>query len=257
MGYHGVDVNGGVVFLAVPYAVVPPCVDLSLVADACPSPPFPHRACRSLTEPVRRIPHGRSATTFCMEARPREVDGDSLGDMLETAIAPRPVAWISTVGADGEPNLAPYAQVMPVSIEPPVVAFAALPGENGIKDTPKNADEAGCFVVNAVTEDGLSAVRETASSGGDEFKSAGVGMEEAETVEAPRVSNSPVHIECRTAEVQEVGPGPSSLVLGDVELFRFDDSVVTDGSPDPGEACGIGYVTNLQFVKPGIVDGRN
>lgn len=162
-------------------------------------------------------------------------------------VAPRPIGWISTWGpeVDGarQPNLAPYSFFNAVSYVPPQVIFS--PGDRGTEDAPSpkdslaNVERTGCFVANLVTWDLREPMNMTSAECPpevNEFELAGLTAEDAELVDAPRVKESPVNLECRLVGTMptKTRPGVTGnvIVLGEVVGIRIDDSVLTDGMVD-------------------------
>ena len=165
---------------------------------------------------------------------PHEVYG-----LLISAIVPRPIALVSTTDGRGGHTLAPFSFFMGVASAPPTVAFSLVRRREGNKkDTLRNVEETGVFVVNVVTER-IAAAMNLASTdapyGHDEFALAGLTPLPAERVASPRVAESPLHLECRLERVVEVGTQPAYLVLGEVVLFHVAEEVLTDGRIDPAK----------------------
>ncbi len=154
-------------------------------------------------------------------------------------VAPRPIGWISSYGPDGEPNLAPYSFFNGVGYSPPQVIFSA--GARGAgeeataKDSLANVERTGCFVANLVTWDLREAMNITSAECPpevNEFELAGLTMEEAQMVAAPRVKESPVHFECELVDIfptkSRDGTSPNMIVLGEVVGIHIDESVITE-----------------------------
>ena len=133
--------------------------------------------------------------------------------MLTSLVVPRPIAWVSTVDADGRGNLAPHSFFTVASGRPPVVLFSSL----GRKDTVRNIEATGEFVVNFSSESLLEQVNDSSAPfehGDDEAEQLGIETEPSETVAPPRVAASPASIECRLrpdrrgrARVRRLRPG--------------------------------------------------
>ena len=133
--------------------------------------------------------------------------------LLTGLVVPRPIAWVSTRSAAGVPNVAPHSYHNVVSTDPPVVHFTS----SGVKDTLANVRATGAFVLNVVSEALLEAMNATAADlhpEEDEARWAGLALERAATVDAPRVAAAPAHLECTLREELVIGNG--HLVLGDV-----------------------------------------
>jgi flavin reductase (DIM6/NTAB) family NADH-FMN oxidoreductase RutF len=155
--------------------------------------------------------------------------------LLIGCIVPRPIAWVSTVGADGVNNVAPFSFFMGVCNNPPTLAFSVGPRAGasetrpvGTKDTVRNLEATGDFVVNVV--DDTLAEQMNLTSGEyppevDEFQVAGLTATASVKVRAPRVREAPISLECRVAQILRVGRGPHSLVLGEIVYFHLRDDL--------------------------------
>src|SRR5690242_11589126 len=88
-----------------------------------------------------------------MELDPRTMKYESTYKLLIGCVVPRPIAWVSTVGPDGVNNLAPFSFFMGVCGDPPTIAFSSGPRARDRKDTVRNAEHTGDFVVNVVDDD--------------------------------------------------------------------------------------------------------
>ncbi len=160
-------------------------------------------------------------------------------DPFTSLIVPRPVGWITTVGADGLVNLAPYSFFNAVVRSPPVVAFAA----NGLtrggeqKDTIQHLRRHGEFVVNIATvalcDPMVTTARELPAMT-SEVTAAGLSLLPGRVVSVPRIAESPAHLECRLHAIQEL-PGPAGrnwLVIGHVVGIHIRHELFTDGRVD-------------------------
>ena len=154
-------------------------------------------------------------------------------------VAPRPIGWISTYGPGGEPNLAPYSFFNAVSYVPPQVIFSAGARGKGddatAKDSLANVERTGCFVANLVTwnlREQMNLTSAECPPDVNEFELAGLTVEEAQLVEAPRVKETPVHFECELVQTIETkardGYAPNVIVLGEVVGVQIDESVITE-----------------------------
>lgn len=149
--------------------------------------------------------------------------------LLTSIVVPRPIAWISTLSADGVGNLAPHSFFGVASANPPMVTFTSV----GHKDTVRNVRETGEFVISTSTEPMMHAVNMTSAPFGpdvDEAVAVDVEMAPSTAVAPPRVAASPASLECAVHQIHEIGD--SVLVIGRVLLVTADDAVVVDGLPD-------------------------
>lgn len=160
---------------------------------------------------------------------PAVMDPGSFYPVLTASVVPRPIAWVSTLSDDGVPNLAPYSFFTVSSAAPPVVQFTSVTR----KDTLRNVEATGEFVINLATEPMVAEVNASSAPyepGTDEFAVLGVVAEPSERVRPPRVADSPIAIECRLREVIEVGS--SFVVMGDVLAVAVrPDALADDGLP--------------------------
>jgi flavin reductase (DIM6/NTAB) family NADH-FMN oxidoreductase RutF len=152
---------------------------------------------------------------------PRKNDHGQAHDPFKSCVVPRPIGWISTVGADGVANLAPYSQFQNLTFDPPYVMFAANQKTDGRrKDSVVNAEQSGEFVYNMATYElreamNLSAQQVPAEV--DEFELAGVTKVASNLVKAPRVAESPVQFECRYHQTIRL-PGNGSMGTVDIVI---------------------------------------
>lgn len=124
-------------------------------------------------------------------------------------LAPRPIALITTVDKQGRINAAPMSFVMPVEMEPPIIALST--GYDG--DTYRNIRETGEFVVNPVTEEIKKQVWICGKSfprGVNELEKAGLHWEPSEKVKPPRVVECPANFECKLDWTHD---GPEYVVV--------------------------------------------
>lgn len=149
---------------------------------------------------------------------------------LTATVVPRPIAWVTSLSADGVLNLAPHSFFTVASAEPPVVAFTSV----GTKDTLRNIRATGEFVVN-LTPRGLTEQVNVTSTNFpadvDELAEVGLTRQASDLVAPPRVAESPVAIECVSEGERDFGR--SVMVFGRVVNLSVRRSVMAeDGLPD-------------------------
>ncbi len=153
-------------------------------------------------------------------------------------VTPRPIGWISTRGADGSDNLAPYSFFNAVAYEPPQVMFAstsAKPDRDGTKDTVANIQETGVFVVNIVSYALRGAMNQTSGpwpKETDEFADANLIKAQAETVNCARVATAPAALECRLTQIVQLPGAHNIAVFGEVTGVHIADDILRDGLID-------------------------
>lgn len=135
---------------------------------------------------------------------PAVMGGRAFYRLLTSVVVPRPIAWVSTVSADGVDNLAPHSFFTVASVNPPMVSFTSV----GEKDSLRNIRQTGEFVISLAPEELFEAVNATGTgfpAGVSEFDAAGIAREPSAAVRPPRVAGSPVALECRLHEIHPVG----------------------------------------------------
>jgi flavin reductase (DIM6/NTAB) family NADH-FMN oxidoreductase RutF len=169
---------------------------------------------------------------------------------LISAVIPRPIAFVSTVGADGGLNLAPFSYFNAIASEPPLITISINAREDDPKDTLRNIRETKEFVVNIVSEALLDAMVHTAGEWPrttSEFGPSGLTAAPSERVKPPYVVESPLQLECTL--YREIELGNSFLVVGEVVFARASDDVLTEGRIDPEKLKPIGRLGG-EFYAP-------
>jgi flavin reductase (DIM6/NTAB) family NADH-FMN oxidoreductase RutF len=148
--------------------------------------------------------------------------------LLASVVVPRPIALVSTLGAGGAVNAAPYSFFNMVGSSPPAVVLGIGSKEPGTpKDTRANIERTGEFVVNLVHYDLADAMNLCAiefPAGESELRHAGLTASASVRIAAPRLAEARVSLECRLHSVVEVGD--NKIVLGQVVFLHIDDEFV-------------------------------
>jgi flavin reductase (DIM6/NTAB) family NADH-FMN oxidoreductase RutF len=170
---------------------------------------------------------------------PAALTRSELAELVTGLVAPRPIAWVSTLSPDGRHNLAPFSFFNAFSTAPPTLAFGPGSRDGIAKDSLRNIRESGEFVVNVVTEE--LAMRANATSAEfsehvDEWEVARVVPVASEDVRPPRVAQSPAAFECRVVTIVDLGNPDhptNSIVIGRVTRIHVDERALNGGAPDP------------------------
>jgi flavin reductase (DIM6/NTAB) family NADH-FMN oxidoreductase RutF len=157
------------------------------------------------------------------------------------AVAPRPIALVSTVDADGNPNLSPFSFFNVFSANPPIAIFspARRGRDNTTKHTYENAKIHKECVINIVNFDMVQQMSLSSTEypkGVNEFIKSGFTPIDSEVVKPPRVMESPVQLECIIKEVIELGSegGAGNLIVSEVVRIHINENVLDDnGKIDP------------------------
>lgn len=172
--------------------------------------------------------------------------------LLTGLVVPRPIAWVSTVSAEGALNLAPHSYFNAVAGDPPHVMFSST----GVKDTLRNVIATREFVVNLVSMDQVEKMNFTATdfpADEDEFAWADIAQAPSSRVRPPRVQAAKAHLECKLATIVPVGN--SSVVIGEVVHIHVDPAVWRQGRVDPAlldpvcRLSGSGYARLGEIFK--------
>jgi flavin reductase (DIM6/NTAB) family NADH-FMN oxidoreductase RutF len=163
-------------------------------------------------------------------------------DPFRSLVVPRPIAWITSRSLAGVVNLAPYSHFNICAVQPPAVMFAAGTGRgtDPRKDSQRNAEETGEFVVNVATFDlreqmNLSSAETPATV--SEVPLVGLSLVPSRIVQAPRIAESPVQLECKhlmtvSLPCERPGEPRNAMVIGQVVGIHISDAVLTDGFVD-------------------------
>jgi flavin reductase (DIM6/NTAB) family NADH-FMN oxidoreductase RutF len=172
---------------------------------------------------------------------PAEIATKDLHQFILGAVAPRPIAFASTLSADGVPNLAPYSFFNAFSSNPPILIFSSnrRVSNNTTKDTLKNVEDTGEVVINVVPhrivrQMALCSVEYGAEV--NEFEKAGFTPLPSEKVRPFRVAESPVHMECKVEKILPLGEkgGAGNLIICNIVLMHIAEEVLNDkGRIDP------------------------
>ncbi|MCW2635269.1 MAG: flavin reductase domain protein FMN-binding protein [Blastococcus sp.] len=148
--------------------------------------------------------------------------------VLNSVVVPRPIAWVCSRSADGVLNLAPHSFYTVACVDPPVVQFTSV----GRKDSLRNVEATREFTVSLAPESLFEQVNATGTdfpAGLSEADEVGVRLEPSERVGVPRVSLSPVAVECELHSTIRLGD--STVVFGRVVHISAWESAVRDGRP--------------------------
>ena len=166
----------------------------------------------------------------------RPADGHGLPhNPFNALVSPRPIGWISTRGADGSENLAPYSFFNAVAYVPPQVMFAstgAKADRDNTKDSIANIRETGVFCANVVSRALLHAMNTTSGPWPkevDEFSMAGLERADCETIACSRVTAAPAALECRVTQIIPLQGKANTLVLGEVTGIHLHPDCLIDG----------------------------
>ena len=218
-----------------------------------------------------------------MDTRPSELPYAEFYRILISSVAPRPIAWVSTMDREGRLNLAPFSFFNAISGRPPLLVVspglrrlpAAADGaaphapsvqepsfqepgfqEPGFqeKDTLRNIRETKEFVVNVVTYDLAQAMNVTSGEydpSVNEFELARLTPRPSKLVRPPAVADSPVNFECKLRQILDFADPPygNSLVIGEIVSVHVKEAHLKDGRLDPDSLDLIGRMGGNQYSR--------
>ena len=220
-----------------------------------------------------------------MIIRPADLPIPKLQAYLQSAVSPRPIAFVSSIDAQGNVNLSPFSFFNMFSMNPPILVFSPSRRvrNNTTKHTLENVVEVDEVVINIVN---YNMVQQTSlascefAKGVNEFVKSGFTEVKSDLVKPPRVGESPVSFECKVKQVIPLGTegGAGNLVICEVLLMHIHDSVLDENNmidpykldavarmgqnyysrasgdsvfvvPKPNEKIGIGYDLLPEKIK--------
>jgi flavin reductase (DIM6/NTAB) family NADH-FMN oxidoreductase RutF len=197
-----------------------------------------------------------------MDVRPSDLPHSEFYRLLITSVAPRPIAWVSTLSAAGQPNLAPFSFFNAICGKPPLLAFAPglrMRGEGETtrgetKDTLRNVRDTEEFVVNVVTYEVAEAMNITSGeydASINEFELAKVTPRASRVVKPPHVAESPINFECKVYQILDFSSPPhgGSLVIGEIVSIHVDEANLKDGRIDANSLDLVGRMGGLQYSR--------
>lgn len=166
---------------------------------------------------------------------PKQVSPAQLQGYLQSAVAPRPIAFASTIDANGKPNLSPFSFFNVFSSNPPVLVFspARRVRDNTTKHTLENCKQTKQVVINVVN---YAIVQQASLSsteypeGVNEFVKSGLTMLPSDIVKPYRVAESPVQFECKVNDIIALGEngGAGNLVICEVVKIHVDENILDE-----------------------------
>jgi flavin reductase (DIM6/NTAB) family NADH-FMN oxidoreductase RutF len=190
---------------------------------------------------------------------PADYEPRQVYKLMTGIIVPRPVALVSTVDRNGMHNLAPFSFFTGVGSNPPTVLFCPSVRARGAaadirKDTLRNVEETGEFVINAVSDEIAAAANATAAEVPpevDEFVLSGLTPQPSEVVRPSRVAESPAQMECKLLQVIYTSrePGGGVVVLGEIVRFHLRANLVDNFRIDPAGLDAVGRMAGNTWAR--------
>ena len=197
---------------------------------------------------------------FVMKMRtitPGKIATRDLHQFIVGSIAPRPIAFVSTMNEEGQPNLAPYSFFNAFSSNPPILVFSSnrRVSNNTTKDTLHNVQKTGEAVINIVNHD---IVRQMTIASIEfptqisEFDKTGLTPLASDIVKPFRVAESPIHLECKVQDIITLGEegGAGHLVICQVVRLHVNEAIIDDNDRiDPQKLDAMGRLGRSYYVR--------
>lgn len=191
-----------------------------------------------------------------MQFDPKTLTEQATYKLLAGSVLPRPIAWVSTTSTDGAVNAAPYSFFNVMASDPPLLGFAISEKAGRKKDTMANIEATGEFVVNIVPTRLAEQMNQTAAEyapGVNELDAVGLTTVPSVMVKAPRIAESPIHMECRLRQIVDLGAN-YTWVVGEVVLFHVEDDLVMErGRIDLEKLAPLGRMIGNSYVRGGEI----
>ena len=176
--------------------------------------------------------------------------------LLSSTILPRPIAFVTSMNADGQANAAPFSFFNAMGYAPPVVVLGFSPNPDGSqKDTPNNIMETREFVVNLVDEPLAAQMNITAATlpaDVDEISLAALDTIPSLDILPPRLAASPVSFECKYFNNMPLSGG-GRIIVGEVLHFHLRDAIVSSLEPLRIDLNKLGVISRLSGSKYGRI----
>ncbi|MET3729605.1 flavin reductase (DIM6/NTAB) family NADH-FMN oxidoreductase RutF [Fictibacillus halophilus] len=177
---------------------------------------------------------------------------------LTGSIIPRPIAFVTTLSSEGVLNAAPFSYFNALTSNPPLIAIS-IGRKDGIqKDTSRNAEELGEFVVHIPDETYIEAVNLTAANlepDQSEVELANLTKAQSVKVDVPGIAESKIRMECVVEQIIPLGGTPdkpsTDLLIGRVVHYHISDELYQDGRIDADKLRPVGRLAGSNYVKLG------
>jgi flavin reductase (DIM6/NTAB) family NADH-FMN oxidoreductase RutF len=178
-----------------------------------------------------RLDNKESLMQFAMETTPHR----QIYNLLIGLVAPRPIAWVTSMDEEGTLNAAPFSAYNYLCTDPPIVGMGVTNRPDARftpKDTASNIRRTGEFVINVVTDDLIEKMNICATdfpAGVNELEMAGLTTAPSSVVKVPRIAEAHAALECREFTTMEIGR--SRIILGRVVAMYVEDRFVDPAGP--------------------------
>ncbi|MBH0169916.1 MAG: flavin reductase family protein [Bacillota bacterium] len=189
---------------------------------------------------------------------PQELSVKENYKFLTGSIIPRPIAFVTTLSSDGVLNAAPFSYFNALTSDPPLIAISVGRKDGNQKDTSRNAEELGEFVVHIPDETYINAVNQTAANlEPDQSEVELTNLTKAQSVKVgvPGIAESKIRMECIVEQIIPLGGTPdkpsTDLLIGRVVHYHISDELYQNGRIDADKLKPVGRLAGTNYVKLG------
>lgn len=181
-----------------------------------------------------------------MQIDPQDLDAEQCYKLITGIVVPRPIAWVTSVSANGGVNLAPFSAFTFVSPKPPMLGISIGRKGSDYKDTARNILEREEYVTHIADQSLIEALHLSSEEVAPHISEAdmlNLNTVESDLVGAPRLSSAPIAMECRLRHCIEFGETRSRFLVGEVIKFHIKDGLMNEGkiqTTDLDPICRLG-----------------
>ena len=191
-----------------------------------------------------------------MDVAADDLSLDATYKLLTGLIVPRPIAWVTSMSSSGVVNLAPFSAFTYLSTQPPIVGISVTRRAGGMKDTARNIEAAGEFVVNIADETLARPLHLSSAEHAPEVSEPqllGLELIASVSVSVPRLAPAPAAMECRLERIVEFGDLGARLIAGRVVRFHVRDELTANGKIPTDLLRPLGRIAGPRYAKLGDI----
>ncbi|MDY0394528.1 flavin reductase family protein [Virgibacillus halophilus] len=178
--------------------------------------------------------------------------------LLIGSIIPRPIAFVTSLSAEGILNGAPFSFFNAVGEDPPMISLSINRIDGRKKDTTKNILETKEFVVHIADEDNIEQINQTAASlpsNQSEIELAGLTPVKSNNISVPGIQESKIRMECILEHAITLGEQDSlrDFIIGKVVQFHFADDIYTNGKINPRRLGAVSRLAGTNYASIGDI----
>lgn len=179
--------------------------------------------------------------------------------LLIGSVIPRPIAFVTSQSEEKIVNAAPFSFFNIVSSNPPMLSVSIQRKAGAKKDTARNIQSKGQFVIHIVDESTVAEVNKTAANlpaDESEIDLTNLTLVPSSEIAVPAIKESKIRFECELVQAVELGEGDAvgcDLIIGRIVAYHFDESVYQDGKIDPHALQAISRLAGNDYAKVGDI----